>query len=284
MPAGDPVRALFRPDRAELYDFSQLPRLVTLRDRSAHEVAVFEEDRERWSRMQEAFIRWTRDRGSLPDETVRARKAAFDRFFANRGLLRGRVLDIGGGWGLFREWWEPRDDGVFVVHDPGLERLQEELPAPHRELYTRALGLPMTFVEGFGESLPYKEEAFDVCLIANTLYHCVRPDKVVQEAVRCLKPGGELLLITDVGAIKPAEYDRQGLAALLVLLRHPRNTLGRIRRWLTRQEVVIRHLSVREMEGLLTAAGLVEIDSVPPVPGLIHFHTMAAAKTAATES
>ncbi len=282
MAAGDPVRALFRPGQADLYDLSQLPELVTLRDRPAHEAAVFQEDRERWARMQKAFIGWTRDRTSLPEEAVRQRKAAFDRFFADRGLLQGKVLDIGGGWGLFREWWEPGDGGLFVVHDPGLERLQEEPSALHRELYARAFGLPMTFVEGFGEALPYCTSAFDVCLIANTLYHCVRPDRAVREAARCLRPGGKLLLVTDVGAIKPAEYDRRGLALLPVHLRHPRRTLGRIRRWLIGREVVIRHLSVREMEGLLSAAGMVEIDSVPPVPDVAHFHALTGTKPGET--
>jgi len=273
MDAQDALRDLLKPDRARDYDFSQFPRLVTLTDSSACARAVFGEDAERWTKMQETFTAWAKDRTSLSEDTVRSRAGAFDAFFAERGFLRGRVLDIGGGWGLFRQWWEPGPDGLFVVHDPGVDRFLQEPSPLHRELYKRAFSLPMTFVEGFGESLPYEDEVFDTCLMANTLYHCVQPGRVVAEAARCLARGGRALVITDQGAVRP-EWPQN----LMEHLRRPRRILGTIRRRLTGSAIVIRHLSLRQMEELLQDAGLLGIESIPFVSGTTHFHTLIGTK------
>lgn len=277
MVAQDALRDLLKPDRARDYDFSQLPGLLTLRDGSACARAVFGEDAERWTKMQETFTAWATDPTSLSEATVRSRTGAFDTFFAKRGFLRGRVLDVGGGWGLFRQWWEPGPDGLFVVHDPGVERFLQEPSPLHQELYERALSLSMTFVEGFGESLPYQDQVFDTCLVANTLYHCVQPGRVVAEAARCLTPSGRIVVITDEGAVRP-----EWPAALLGHVRHPRRMLGIVRRRLTKTGIVIRHLSAREMEALVDAGGLADIESIPPVPGTTHFHALIGTRPAAS--
>ena len=269
MAAQDALRGLLKPDRARDYDFSEFPRLVTLTDSAACARAVFGEEAERWTKMQETFTAWATERAALSEETMRSRAGAFDTFFAERGFLQGRVLDIGGGWGLFRQWWQPGSEGLFVVHDPGADRFRQAPSPMHQELYERAFSVPMTFVEGFGESLPYEDQVFDTCLIANTLYHCVQPSRVVAEATRCLARGGRALVITDQGTVRP-EWPQN----LMEHLRRPRRILGTIRRRLTRSDIFIRHLSAREMESLIHDAGLADIQSLPPVPETTHFHTL----------
>jgi len=37
------------------------------------------------------------------------------------------VLDIGGGWGLFREWWEPGDGDVVIVPGRAFDRAGRRL-------------------------------------------------------------------------------------------------------------------------------------------------------------
>lgn len=45
-------------------------------------------------------------------------------------------------------------------------------------------------------SLPFKDETFDATLNVVTLEHVTDPARVINELFRCLKPGGQLLLIT----------------------------------------------------------------------------------------
>ncbi len=48
------------------------------------------------------------------------------------------------------------------------------------------------YLKGTGENLPYKDEMFDVIILANVLDHCKNPEKILQEAKRVLKDDGIL--------------------------------------------------------------------------------------------
>lgn len=49
-------------------------------------------------------------------------------------------------------------------------------------------------INGVGEHLPFPNESYDLICCINTLDHAIEPEKIIQEANRCLKNGGYLLL------------------------------------------------------------------------------------------
>jgi ubiquinone/menaquinone biosynthesis C-methylase UbiE len=190
------VRGLFKEDEQAHYDFSQAPILIRIRDRNALEKRIFKgHDASRWMNSQLQFLDWAKDKRVFTREYVKSGKLTYDAFFQKRGPLRGKILDIGGGWGLWRQWWEPTSQDLFIVHDPGVERFLRGPHKPHHDYYQRAFSLSMVFVEGFGEDLPYRDGTFDISLVAATLNHCTYPQRVIAEAYRCIKPKGSIIVV-----------------------------------------------------------------------------------------
>lgn len=257
------IKKLFKKDEQIYFDFSLAPTLIKCQERDTLEAKVAKkEDMSRWSEAQHSFLRWIKDKEVFTKEYIESGKTAFDAFFKKRGLLRGNILDIGGGWGLFRQWWEPGEFDVFIVHDPGAERF---LHGPHRlhyNYYQRAFSLPMTFVEGFGEELPYKDDIFDTCLIAATLDHCIYPEKVCAEAYRCLRPRGTILIIQGCLSSQPISHRPHILKRLLKHLRHPKHFLLIFHNWLFHVDHHLRHFSSPEdITLLLEQVGISEIQT-----------------------
>ena len=190
------VTRLFREDRLQAYDFDRSPELIRLAGQS--KVTPPTQDLSEWKKIQRNLMARAGDQ-STPfnsEAHIEGHRQAMDGLFEQYELLQDRVLDIGGGRGLYRQWWEPGESGLFVVHDPGVERFDHADSPLHRKHYPRAFSLSMTFVEGFGEDLPYTDESFDTCLIVSALDHCLDPSRVLAEARRCLKGEGRLFLIS----------------------------------------------------------------------------------------
>jgi SAM-dependent methyltransferase len=190
----DRLQRLFSKDVLQDYDFSQSPELVT-KSRDSATLGFTHSEHARWQKAQESFLRWTIQTSVFTQEYIESSYKMIGSFFDKRGLFAGTVLDIGGGWGLFREWWDAGNSDIYVVHDPGVARFLRGPYEYHRELYQRGFLLPMSFVEGYGEKLPYVDNSFDVCLIAATLDHVIAPERVLREIHRCVKPRGNLILI-----------------------------------------------------------------------------------------
>ena len=193
----DSIKCLFKEIELKNYDFSKAPLFIKSKEKNILvEKEISKKDKiKHWLKAQRSFICWTKDKSIFSEGYVESGKDRNDIFFKTRGYLKGSILDIGGGWGLFRQWWKPGKKDVFLVHDPGSERFLNGPHKIHLDYYQRAFKMPMTFVEGFGEVLPYKDNYFDTCIIASVLDHCIEPKKVVSEAHRCLKPGGIILTI-----------------------------------------------------------------------------------------
>jgi len=190
------ISNLFKEDKHIDFDFSQAPTLIRNRSNSLISPTVSEKGTwSRWMKAQNSFSVCTKDRRIFTKEYIESNKTAYDALFNRIGFLKGKILDIGGGWGLYRQWWQPSESDIFVVHDPGIQRFLDGPHQLHYQYYQRAFSLPLTFVEGFGEELPYKDNSFDTCLIAATLDHCLSPQKVCAEAYRCLRTGGTVLVI-----------------------------------------------------------------------------------------
>jgi SAM-dependent methyltransferase len=91
--------------------------------------------------------------------------------------LDGRVVDVGGGPGYFADAVRQRG-GTCVVVDHAASELM---------LHDR---VPATAVVADGARLPLREGAADVAHCSNVLEHVLRPQDVLAEMVRVLRPGG----------------------------------------------------------------------------------------------
>ncbi|MFL6241072.1 MAG: class I SAM-dependent methyltransferase [Actinomycetes bacterium] len=131
-------------------------------------------------------------RPSYPDEL-------FDRIdrYAG-GLDRAVTLDVAAGTGIATRALRGRGSQV-VATDLGAEML--------RVLRDRTSGQPV--VQARGESLPFRNEAFDVVTCA-TAWHWLSRDRRGDEAFRVLRPGGTLAIWWSFGGIDgDEELDRR---------------------------------------------------------------------------
>lgn len=251
------VRTLFEEEKQVYFDFSQAPAMITRKaDMPGASNVLDDADVQRWTKVQEGFIERSKNPDNYTDKRIEDGKRKHDTFYDKRGPLRGNVLDIGGGWGQHREWWEAKESDVYVVHDPGIERFLKFGPhSSHRRHFRRAFGLPMTFVEGFGEDLPYKEDSFDTCLIAATLDHCADPKKVFAGAYRCLRHGGSILVLAFCRVPRGASDRPHVVKRAMRQLCHPMGLLGRLYTRLFDPPDHLQHFAVADLVMLLERAG-----------------------------
>jgi len=91
-----------------------------------------------------------------------------------------RVLDVGCGEGVLL-----RDSGFAPVQlDISLTRLYK----------AQVEGDPLVCADGM--ELPFANASFDVVLLIAVLEHVSRPERIVDETWRVLRPGGELAILT----------------------------------------------------------------------------------------
>jgi ubiquinone/menaquinone biosynthesis C-methylase UbiE len=94
-----------------------------------------------------------------------------------------RVLDLGcGRGGVVELFW--RDVKLAAGLDPDVPSLAEH----------RAPGMPV--IRGRGEHIPFADESFDLIVCLWVLEHLERPEAVLREVRRVLRPRGHLVFLT----------------------------------------------------------------------------------------
>jgi SAM-dependent methyltransferase len=101
-----------------------------------------------------------------------------------------RVLDAGCGLGD-----DVRDLAEIVGPDgqvTGLDFSAATLDEARRR--TRGVDLPVTWVQGDVQELPFDDNAFDAARSERTFMHLADPEKGLRELVRVTRPGGRIVL------------------------------------------------------------------------------------------
>ena len=124
-----------------------------------------------------------------------------------RGILESpeMALEVGVGTGRFASAL-----GIGFGIDPsfGMLRIAKERG--------------ITCVQGVGESLPFKDESFDLLLLVVTLCFVEDPFSVIRECARVLKRDGRLILGLVLGESPWAEFYREKASKGHPIYRHAR--------------------------------------------------------------
>ena len=104
-----------------------------------------------------------------------------------------RALDVGTGAGAFALALAPLVREVVGVD------IVPELLAEARKRATEN----SEFVEGDAEKLRFPTDSFDVVCTARTLHHIARPEVVLSEMTRVLRPGGTMLVVDQLASNDP---------------------------------------------------------------------------------
>jgi len=104
-----------------------------------------------------------------------------------------RALDFGTGAGAFALALAP-----LVREVVGLDVVPELLARARERAPANA-----EFVEGDATALPFEFGSFDLVTSARTLHHTARPELVVAELTRVLRPGGTMLVLDQIAPVDP---------------------------------------------------------------------------------
>jgi 2-polyprenyl-3-methyl-5-hydroxy-6-metoxy-1,4-benzoquinol methylase len=111
---------------------------------------------------------------------------------------RGRVLDVGCGFGVFDICLKA--SGASSV--TGIDVVPEKVAGATR--LVELMGVQsVDFREVTGEELPFSEGEFDGVLIKDTVSHLPANTRCYAEAFRVLRPGGSMLIIDDRNGLAP---------------------------------------------------------------------------------
>lgn len=97
-----------------------------------------------------------------------------------------RVADVGAGTGIFAAAWPHWYDVQVVAVEPTQGMADAAAEA----------GVPVTFVRGVAEDLPFHDHHLDVVWVSAAFHHFVDTRRAVAEFARVLRPGGRVFLRT----------------------------------------------------------------------------------------
>lgn len=168
-----------------------------------------------WQQRQTSMEAWYGNLITNSDQAEECYRHDYEPLAPILRKLSGRVLDVGCGNGIVRQYLAP---GVgYVGLDPSLEWLRRDWLAVSE--FFPALTRPLTFVRGIGEQLPFRSGSVDAVLSLFSINHAAEPRRLVDEALRVLRPGGYLLVVAEDAEPRWRDLPRQGYRAGWVPLR-----------------------------------------------------------------
>jgi SAM-dependent methyltransferase len=149
---------------------------------------------ERWEKAQSA-----EKAHSSHHAQVKGYERTFSRYDIGReDLLGSDILAVGAGTGIIHSI---DLDCTTVAVDPLTNAFREALENSSAHLIT-----------GVGETLPFKNDSFDIILSRNVLDHTIDPMAVIQEVNRLLRQDGTFIL--DVNVFKLPKPIREQLSTI----------------------------------------------------------------------
>lgn len=144
--------------------------------------------------------------------------------------VRGVVVEVGCGRGrLFSRYPSSGPDRLIAVEpDPASREAARAASA--------SVGVEVDVVDGDAEALPLDDASADVVVFSEVLCSVTRPDRVLAEARRVLRPGGELRTYEHVvaqvfpGRLAQRLVDAAGWPQLLGGCRTSRDTAAAVER------------------------------------------------------
>ena len=104
-----------------------------------------------------------------------------------------RALDVGTGAGALALALAP-----LVGEVVGVDLVPELLAEARKRAPANA-----EFIEADALALPFPSDSFDLVATARTFHHVARPELVLAEACRVLRPGGTLLVVDQLAPVDP---------------------------------------------------------------------------------
>jgi phosphatidylethanolamine/phosphatidyl-N-methylethanolamine N-methyltransferase len=124
--------------------------------------------------------------------------AVFDRgrqaAIAAAEQVGGRILEVGVGTGISLPFYSPANRIVGIdLSEPMLRKAQERVAELSLSNVVRLEVMD-------AEHLSFADESFDVVAAHHVVSTCPNPEAALDEFARVLRPGGEIVLISRVGA------------------------------------------------------------------------------------
>lgn len=107
--------------------------------------------------------------------------------------IGGRILEVGVGTGISLPSYSNENEIVAVdISDAMLDKARKRVSQ---------LGLRHVTVERMdAEALAYADDSFDVVIAQYVITACPNPERALDELARVVRPGGEIIITTRVGA------------------------------------------------------------------------------------
>jgi ubiquinone/menaquinone biosynthesis C-methylase UbiE len=145
--------------------------------------------------MNQLPLKTIRNHQAMKQREVLFRRFGYDsnaslKFILAKSLpLPGHVLEIGTGKGRFLAALAKHASPITTLDVDMAQQRAAKLHVRHAGLRQR-----IRYVIHNAEQLPWDDASFSSVVCVNTFHHLARPQKVLEQMVRVLKPGGKLVL------------------------------------------------------------------------------------------